>query len=58
MPKKAKKTFSMGYDTESETPEAASYFQFIIGILRWMMELGRIYIIIIVIIVITSGNAQ
>ena len=40
----------MGYDPELDTspeldPDAASYYLTIIGILRWMVELGRIDII-------------
>ena len=50
MPKKAENTFKMGYDPELNTsPElnlaAASYYLTIIGILRLMIELGRIDII-------------
>ena len=45
---KAQNSFRMGYDPEFDTrpalhPEVASYFQSIIGILRWTGELGRIY---------------
>ena len=50
MPKKAENQFKMGYDPELDTspeldPDAASYYLTIIGILRWMVELGRIDII-------------
>ena len=50
MPKKAESPFEMGYDPELDTspeldPDAASYNLTIIGILRWMIELGRIDII-------------
>ena len=50
MPRKAENPFEMGYDQELHTsseldPDAASYYLTIIGILRWMIELGRINII-------------
>ena len=50
MPKKAENPFKMGYDPELDTsqeldPDAASYYLTIIGILRWIFELGRIDII-------------
>ena len=50
LPKKAKNPFRMGYDPELYTsseldPDAASYCLTIIGILQWMIELGRINII-------------
>ena len=50
MPKKAENPFKMGYDPELDTspeldPDAVSYYLTIIGILRWMVELGRIDII-------------
>ena len=50
MPKKAENPFKMGYDPELDIcpeldPDAASYYLAIIGILRWMIELGRIDII-------------
>ena len=37
----------MGYETELDTstlcdPEEASYFQYIIGVMRWMIEIGRV----------------
>ena len=37
----------MGYEAELDTstlcdPEEASYFQSIIGVMRWMIEIGRI----------------
>ena len=46
MPKKAEYPFKMGYDPELDTspeldPDAAFYFLTIIGVLRWIMELGR-----------------
>ena len=50
MPKKAENPLKMGYDPELDTsqefdPDAESYYLTIIGILRWMIELGRIDII-------------
>ena len=50
MPKMAENTFKMGYDPELDTspdldPYAALYYLTIIGVLRWMIELGRIDII-------------
>ena len=47
MPKRAENPFGMGHDlsmsVSSEiSPDAASYFQSIIGNFRWMVELGRI----------------
>ena len=47
MPKKAENPFKMGYDLELDIslefdPNAASYYLTIIGILRWMVDLGRI----------------
>ena len=50
MPKKAENPYKMGYDPELDTsqeldPDAASYYLTIIGVLRWMIELGRIDII-------------
>ena len=50
MPEKAENPFKMGYDPELDiSPEldsnAASHYQTIIGILRWMIKLQRIYII-------------
>ena len=47
MSKKAENTFKMGYDPELDTsPEldsnAAFYYLTIKGILRWMIELGKI----------------
>ena len=50
MPKMAENPFKMGYDPELDTspeldPDAGSYYLTIIGILRWMIELGRINII-------------
>ena len=47
---KSENPFKIGYDTELDTspeldPDAASYYPTIIGILRWMIELGRIDII-------------
>ena len=46
MPKTAENLFEIGYDPELETspeldPDAASYYLTIIGILRWMIKLGR-----------------
>ena len=50
MPKKAENPFKMGYDPQLDTsPEldldAASYYLIIIGILKWMIELGKVDII-------------
>ena len=50
MPKKAENPFNMGHDTELDTsPEldsdAMSHYLTFIGILTWMIELGRIDII-------------
>ena len=50
MPKKAKNSFKMGNNPELDSspklkPYAASYYLTIIGILRWMIDLGRIDII-------------
>ena len=50
MPKKAENPFKMSYDLELDTspeldPDVASYYLMIIGILRWMIELGRFDII-------------
>ena len=50
MPMKADNSFKMGYDPELSTspeldPDAASYYLTVMGILRWMTELGRIDII-------------
>ena len=47
MPKKAMNPFKMGSVPELNTspelkPDAASYYLTIIGILWWMIELGRI----------------
>ena len=48
--KKAENSFEMGYDPELDNIEeldldAASYYLTIIGVPRWMIELGRIDII-------------
>ena len=50
LPKKAENPFKMGYNPELNTspelePDAASYFQTIIDILKWMIELGKITIV-------------
>ena len=50
MHRKAENPFKMGYDPELDTspeldPDEASYYLTIIGILRWMIQLGRIDII-------------
>ena len=50
MPKNAKNPFKMWYDPELDTnqeldQDAALYYLTIIGILRWMVKLGRIDII-------------
>ena len=47
MHKKAENPFKMGHDQELDTspeldPDAVSHYLTIIGILRWMVELGRI----------------
>lgn len=47
LPKIAPNPFAMGYEPELDTstplePDEASYFQSIIGVLRWMVEIGRI----------------
>ena len=47
MPKKAAAPLSTNYRPELEVinelnPEIASYYQSLIGILRWMVELGRV----------------
>jgi hypothetical protein len=47
LPKKAENPFCMSYEPELDTstpldPNAASYFQTIIGVMRWMVEIGRI----------------
>ena len=51
MPKKVENPFKMGYDPEMDTspeldPDRESNYLTIIGILRWMIELGRINMII------------
>ena len=45
--KYAPNPFPLGYDPDTDTspelpPEQASYYQSIIGVMRWMIELGRI----------------
>ena len=50
MPKKAENPFKTGYDPELDTSseldsDAVSYYLMIIGILKWMIESGRINII-------------
>ena len=50
LPKKVDNCFKIGYDPElgispDLEPNATSYFQPIIGILRWMIKLERINII-------------
>jgi hypothetical protein len=45
--RKADNPFPTGYEPEVDvtaplTPELASYYQSIIGIMRWMIEIGRI----------------
>lgn len=47
LPKKAENPFRMGYEPELDTsapldPDASSYYQSLIGVLRWMVEIGRI----------------
>ena len=47
IPKTAVNPFSIGYEPTEDlehqlNPELASYYQFIIGVLRWMIKLGRI----------------
>ena len=46
-PKRAENPFRMDYDPDMDTtplltPDAASYYQSIIGVMRWVIELGRI----------------
>ena len=53
MPKKAENTFKIGHDPELDTSaeldtDAASFYLTPIGILRWMIKLGRINIITMV----------
>ena len=50
LPKKAENPFTMGYDPELHTspeldPGAVSYYLININVIRWMIELGRIDII-------------
>ena len=50
MSKKVENPFKMGYDPKLDTspeldPDAASYYLMLIGILRWMIELGKIDVI-------------
>ena len=50
MPKKAENPFKMGCDPDLDTkpeltPDAASYYLTTMGILGWMIKLGRIDII-------------
>ena len=47
MPKQSPNPFVMGYEAELDTstlcdPEEASYFQSIIGVMRWMIVIGRV----------------
>ena len=47
LPKQAPNPFVMGYEAELDTstlcnPEEASYFQSIIRVMRWMIEIGRV----------------
>ncbi len=47
LPKRADNPFSMTYEPELDDstpldPDAASYFQTTIGVMRWMVEIGRI----------------
>jgi len=47
--KNAPNPFNLGYDPDMDTtpaldPEAASYYNSIIGMMRWMVELGRVHI--------------
>ena len=47
MSKKMPNPFVMGYDADMDdseecNPEEASYFQSLIGVMRWMVELGRV----------------
>ena len=47
LPKQSPNPFVMGYEAELDTstlcdPEEASYFQSIIGVMRWMIEIGRV----------------
>ena len=48
--KKAENPFVMGYAPEMDEypvldPDLVSYYQSLIGIVRWMVEIGRVYII-------------
>ena len=50
LPKKAAKYFVMGYAPEMEKspvlePDMASYYQYLIGMVRRMVEIGRVDII-------------
>ena len=50
LPKKAAKYFVMGYAPEMDKssvlePDMASYCQYLIGMVRWMVEIGRVDII-------------
>ena len=47
LPKKAENPFRMGYEPELDTlapldPDTSSYYQSLIGVLQWMVEIGRI----------------
>ena len=47
LPNQAPNPFVMGYEAELDTsalcdPQEASYFQSIIGVMRWMIEIGRV----------------
>ena len=47
LPKKAKNPYRMGYEPELDESspldaDAAAYYQSIIGVMRWMVEIGRI----------------
>ena len=51
LPKQAPNPFFMGYEAELDTSklydlEEASYFQSIIGVMHWMIEIGRVDIVI------------
>ena len=46
-PNSAPNNFPMGYRPEKDvygplSPELASYYQYLIGVMRWMVEIGRI----------------
>ena len=47
LPKRAENPFDMGYCSEVDVfpvlgPDEASYYQFLIGVMRWMVEIEHI----------------